>query len=297
MKKRILIKTYGFIGDILFASSIAKKLKEQEDCSVDYCIGFPQPYKLLKNNPHIDNVYLSSVKGPRVQLPSSIQESTYDMVYELPECRQDVQPTIWYQQYCGVKNPTSEYQIFTDETLDQSVAYELNLLNPKKVKVIGFVANWKQLTVVYNEQEYVSGLKHAEKIMQHSQPNTRDIDRILQELNEEHIIIPLGYETGVTQYYTALDSTATYTNTASVAKMCDLVVGQEGGMTNLAAGVGTKCVITTDFMHALYGPCGIMKRYANVMLGPKNILPNGNHVHVSPFATDDELLNTIKNEI
>ena len=58
---KILIKTYGFIGDILFASSIAQKLKEQygNDCIVDYCIGFPQPYKLLKNNPWIDNVYLS----------------------------------------------------------------------------------------------------------------------------------------------------------------------------------------------------------------------------------------------
>jgi ADP-heptose:LPS heptosyltransferase len=297
MKKRILIKTYGFIGDILFASSIAKKLKEQEDCSVDYCIGFPQPYKLLKNNPHIDNVYLSNVKGPRVQLPISIQESLYDVVYELPECRQDVQPTIWYQQYCGVKNPTSEYQIYTDVILDQSIAYELNLLNPKKVKVIGYVANWKNLTIKYTKEEYNNGLRNIQEIMSHSQSNTRNIEYILNELNKDFILIPLGYDHNITQYHTALDSTSTYTNTASIVKNCDLVIGQEGGLTNLAAGVGTKCIITTDFMHVLYGPRGVMRQFNEVKLGPKNMFPNSNHIHLDPFYSDDEIIKIIKNEI
>ncbi len=297
MSKRILIKTYGFIGDILFASSVAEKLKEQEDCIVDYCIGFPQPYKLLKNNPSINNVFLSTLKGPKVQLPSEVLESEYDIVYELPECRQDVQPTIWFQQYCGVKNPTSEYEIFTDPDLDKSTAYELQILNPNKAKVIGFVANWKQSTIIYDEKEYITGLKHINAIMQHMQPNTRDIDYILKELGKDCILIPLGYDANVSQYETALDSTSTYTNTASILKVCDIVIGQEGGMTNLAAGVRTKCIITTDFMHALYGPYGIMKRFNEIKLGPMNILPQGGHIHVSPFATDQELLNLIKNEI
>jgi hypothetical protein len=295
--KKVLIKTYGFIGDILFASSIASKLKEQQSCQVDYCIGFPQPYNLLKNNPHIDNVFLSTNKGPKVQLPSNVSESSYDEVYELPECRQDIQPTVWFQQHCGIIDPSSEYHIHTNKILDESVSYELGLLNPSKVKVVGFVANWKQLTISYTEQEYVSGLPNVGDIMQHAQSNTRNIDWVLHELSKDCILIPLGYETGVSQYYTALDSTSTYTNTASVAKVCDIVIGQEGGMTNLAAGVGTKCIVTTDFMHALYGPYGIMKQFSEVKLGPANVLPNNGHIHVSPFATDEELLAIIKNEL
>lgn len=295
--KKILIKTYGFIGDILFASSIAEKLKQENECIVDYCIGFPQPYKLLKNNPYIDNVFLSKNKGPRVTLPDSRDLNHYDVIYELPECKQDIQPTIWYQKYCGVKNPTPEYKVYPDEDLTKSTRYELSLINPGNVKVIGYVANWKNLTIKYSKEEYENGLKNIPEIMSHLQTNTRDIDYILNELGKEFILIPLGYDHNVTQYHTALDSTSTYTNTASIIKTCDLVIGQEGGMTNLAAGVGTKCIITTDFMHALYGPKGIMKQFPQVKLGPANMFPLKNHIHLDPFITDEEIIKIIKHEI
>lgn len=295
--EKILIKTYGFIGDILFASSIAKKLKQEKECIVDYCIGFPQPYKLLKNNPYIDGVYLSKIKGPRTLTSDEIKESNYNTIYELPECKQDTQPTIWYQKYCGVKNSSPEYKIYTDPDLDESVKYELGLINPNKDKVIGYVANWKNLTIKYTRDEYENGLKNISQIMSHTQTNTRDIEYILNELNKEHILIPLGYDHSVTQYHTGLDSTSTYTNTASIIKACDLVIGQEGGMTNLAAGTGVKCIITTDFMHALYGPKGIMKQFSEVKLGPANMFPDSNHIHLDPFVTDEDIIKTIKNEI
>jgi len=297
--KKVLIKTYGFIGDILFASSIAKKLKEQHghDCIVDYCIGFPQPYKLLKNNPWIDNVYLSIDKGPAVMVPLHVDTAEYDMIYELPECKQDVQPTIWYQQYCGIESPSPEFEVFTDPIIDDSVKYELAQINYRKVKVIGYVANWQTITATYTQDEYESGLTNRAEIMTHSNINRRDIGRIINELRTEYILIPLGYDANTSQYHTALDSTSTYTNAASIVKHCDLVIGQEGGMTNLAAGVGTRCIITTDFMHALYGPRGLMKQFAEVKLGPANMFPNANHINLDPFITDDELINTIKNEL
>lgn len=297
--KKFLIKTYGFIGDILFASSIAEKLKDQYgyDCIVDYCIGFPQPYKLLKNNPYIDNVFLSKTKGPTTTLPDNIDLNHYDVIYELPECKQDIQPTIWYQEHCSIKNPSPEYTIYPDTDLDTSVKYELDLINPGNNKVIGYVANWESLTLKYTKEEYNNGLKNIPEIMSHSQTNTRNIEYILNELSKEFILIPLGYDHNVTQYHTALDSTSTYTNTTSIIKACDLVIGQEGGMTNLAAGVGTRCIITTDFMHALYGPHGVMKQFAEVKLGPSNMFPNTNHINLDPFITDDEIINTIKNEL
>ena len=53
---KILIKAIGFIGDNLFASSVVKKLKQQQDCEVDFKLSLPQPFELLSLNPHIDNV-------------------------------------------------------------------------------------------------------------------------------------------------------------------------------------------------------------------------------------------------
>jgi ADP-heptose:LPS heptosyltransferase len=295
--EKILIKTYGFIGDILFASSIAEKLKQEKECVVDYCIGFPQPYKLLKNNPWIDNVYLSQQKGPYAILPYGVDISQYDYIFELPECQQDISPTTWYQQHCGIKSPSPEFKIYTDPIIDESVKYELDQINLTGVKVIGYVANWENLTAIYTESEYNIGLNNRSEIMSHNNQNRRNIKRIIEELNNEYIMIPLGYDASVTQYHTSLDSTSTYTNTASIIKYCDLVIGQEGGLTNLAAGVGTRCIITTDFMHALYGPNGIMKQYPKVKLGPANLFPNSNHINLNPFITDDEIINTIKNEI
>ena len=56
---KILIKNIGFIGDNLFSSSVAKKLKEKyPNCTVDYLLTVAQPYELLLNDPYINNVYL-----------------------------------------------------------------------------------------------------------------------------------------------------------------------------------------------------------------------------------------------
>ena len=50
--EKILVKCTGFIGDTLFASSIAKKLKEQDPFRVvDFTIPVAQPLELLNNNP------------------------------------------------------------------------------------------------------------------------------------------------------------------------------------------------------------------------------------------------------
>ena len=56
---KILIKCRNIhIGDTLFASSVAKKLKEQNpESTIHYDVTFLQPIELLMNNPYIDKVY------------------------------------------------------------------------------------------------------------------------------------------------------------------------------------------------------------------------------------------------
>jgi len=293
--KKILIITYGFLGDILFASSIAEKLHEKyEEVEVDYIIGFPQPLKLLQNSPFTNKVYLSETKGPRVQLPEDLDISLYNHIYELPELLHDTTPTERYQEYCEIEKTSSEYKIYTDPSFDQAVQYEFKIANPDNVKVVGYVANWKNSSIKYTEEEYDRGLRNVDSILTHTHNTTRDIEYILKELGKEFILIPLGFDAGVSQYHGSLDATANYTNQASIIKYCDIVIGQEGGITNLAAGVGTRCIITTDFMHALYGPKGIMRQLVEVKLGPKNLFPNSKHIHLSPFVSDEEIVEAIR---
>ena len=56
--RRVLIKPYGFMGDCLFASSVARKLKEANMFDVvDFVVGLRQAEELLRLNPYIDNVF------------------------------------------------------------------------------------------------------------------------------------------------------------------------------------------------------------------------------------------------
>lgn len=295
--KKILIKTYGFIGDILFASSIAEKLKQEQECIVDYCIGFPQPYMLLKNNPWINNVYLSKTKGPRVTIPDNINESDYTHIYELKESLHNIEPSILHQITCDVKNPSPEFKIYTDPVLDAAVEWELNQLNIYKTPVVGVVANWKQSTIKYTKQEYEAGLLNVNEILSHTHTNTRDVDLIIDTINKDCIIIPLGYDHTINQYHGSLNAAADYANQASIIKYCDIVIGQEGGMTNLAAGVGTKCIITTDFMHALYGRKGIMRQLENIKLGPAIMFPGNDHIHLDPLISDMDIVDVVLNNL
>ena len=50
---RFLIKCENIdIGDVLFASSVAKKIKQENPpCEVDFSINYLQPLELLNNNP------------------------------------------------------------------------------------------------------------------------------------------------------------------------------------------------------------------------------------------------------
>jgi len=293
----ILIKTTGFIGDILFASSVAEVLCRELSLGysgIDFLIGFPQPYELLKLNPFIGEVYLSDKFGP---YPISNIEKNYDVVYTMPHVNQNEVPTIQFQSACNVKSPTNNFKIYTNKNIDSIVRIQIdNLKSNTNKKVIGYVANWKQSTVEYTPEQFKSGIVFP-NIFNHAHINTRNVDFILSELSKEFILIPLGFEQSVSQYDLGFESCSLYSYTASLIKNCDVIIGQEGGLTNLAAGIGTKCIITTDFMNYLYGKFGRMKQFNDVKLGPSNICPDGRHIHADPYISDKELLNLIINNV
>jgi hypothetical protein len=79
----------------------------------------------------------------------------------------------------------------------------------------------------------------------------------------------------------------------SVMKYCDGFIGTEGGMCNLAAGVGARTIITGDFVHQLYGWNGVIKKINEPKLGPIYYFGNENHTVLNPYMTDTEVSNSI----
>jgi len=281
---KALIQCVGFIGDNLFASSVPKKLKEQGYTQVDLQLSIAQPLELITLNPFVDNVYL-------FETPSY---SAYDKVFTLQPIHRRETPTIQFQQQCGIEEPTSDYTIYTNQTIDAYVEPLLKEVAQGR-KLVAYMSNWVEKTFGFTEEEYVRGI---------DVPNLgyggrrRDVEYIINKLsdNDSLYIFPVGMPAGFNQREVALDGVSNYTLTASMIKACDWFIGAEGGLANLAAGVGTKTIITGDYIHQLYGWNGVIERSKEPKLGPKYYFPEG-HYTLDPYLTDEEVVNQIINLI
>lgn len=275
---KILVKCRGFIGDILFASSIAKKLKEMyQGCHVTYQIPLVQPRLLLKQNPYIDEVVLGQVSGH------------YDRIIDVPEVDQRYPATIWMQAHAGIEDQSTEFDVYTVPEYDVIAKSHINSLKlkaPDKKYVVAWQTNWVEKSFLFTKEEYeraidVPNLGYGGK--------RRDIEFIIQELSKHFIMIPVGLPPEISQHHPLARDEVKYAKTASLIKHCDVMIGSEGGLTNLACAVGTRCIITTDFIAQLYGPKGVMKKIEHPQMGPAVYYPNDNHVHLSPFLTDHQV--------
>jgi hypothetical protein len=296
---KCLIVTHGFFGDIIFASSIAKRLRHENQFNyVDYLIGFPQVARLVKNNPYINDVYVSEIPLPK-PTHSKIDESKYDEIIRLNPLSFLEPPTIEFQKYAGVRNPVSSYRVYTDFQYDVFMKTEFRETSPIDFnkKTIAVMRNWKPKTYLFTKEEYERGI---------DVPNfgyggkNRDVETIVERLKEKFNIIFVGVDADMNQYQTQnVDDTspASILFQTSVMKYCDAFIGTEGGLCNLAAGVGTKTIITGDFVHQLYGPNGVIKKIDEPKLGPKYYFPNAGHVTLDPFLTDDEVYEQIVKEL
>jgi hypothetical protein len=278
---KILIKSIGFIGDNLFASSVIKKLKEQHpDAIIDFLCTKSQPFELISNNPYINNVYLEN--------PNNV----YDVIYDLKPIHRRITPCEQFQLQCDIQNPTSDYKIYTNNSLDAYVNH--NFKDFKNKKIIAWLSNWEERSFLFNEEEYKRGIDI---------PNLgyggqhRNIPFIIEQLesNKDIILIEIGKPSGYNE--TDLYSVSEYSLTASILKNCDYFIGAEGGLANLAAGVGTKTIITGDFIHQLYGWNGVIEKCEEPKLGPKYYFNDNFHITLDPYLTDKEVVNNINNII
>ena len=276
---KILIKSIGFIGDNLFGSSIPKKLKEQyAHCEVDYLLTMSQPYELISNNPYIDNVYLN------------MPNKNYDKVFQLQPIHRSQTPCIQFQLQCQILDASSNFKIYTNAALDEYVRHLILPLKDKKI--VAWLSNWEERSIAFNEDEYKLGI---------DVPNLgyggkrRNISKIIDQLQQHNdlYLIEVGKPNGYDQKLTDIFSVSEYTLTASIIKNCDYFIGAEGGLANLASGVGTKTILTGDFVHQLYGWNGVIEKCDEPKLGPKYYFGEEDHITLDPYLTDEQVIEHI----
>lgn len=287
---KVLVITYGYFGDIAFASSLAEFLKKEYN-TVDYLIGFPQMRKLINNNPFINKVFVPPNPGPAPSTSVEFQ-LTYSKVVQLGPLSFTKPPVVEYKQQAGIKDKSPEYKLYTDPDLDSAVQTLFTDL-PENKKVIAVMNNWKEKTFTFTEEQYKAGI---------DVPNLgyggahRDTDKIISVLSDYFTILTVGVD-GSNQHQTI--NTDDYDSKsilfeASIMKYCNAFVGAEGGLCNLAAGVGTSTIITGDFIHQLYGWNGVIKKINEPKLGPENYFKDGKHKTLDPYLSDEQVVEQIK---
>lgn len=274
---KILVNCKGFIGDILFASSLAKKLKEKygSDTIVDYWIPLIQPKLLLEQNPYINGVFGPDSMGLLVTL--------YNLIIDIPEVNQAYPATIWMQAHAGIEDQSTEFDVWTVYEHDRwAWRWCFDLFPPRPYLAIQ--RDWAWKAYQSTEETLANGI---------GAPH-RNTDDIVATLKSEFTVIDVGFDRSCPSTHPDAQDSDYFSKTASVIKHCDYFIGSEGGLSNLAAAVGTKCIITTDFIYQNYGPNGRIKQIENPMMGPAIYYPDAGHVHLDPCLTDDEILSKIR---
>jgi hypothetical protein len=291
---RCLVVTCGFFGDIVFASSLAEKLKNQFN-NIDYLIGFPQIKRLLENNPFIRYVYVSN--PPSTNPISTLNISNYSKIINLQPLHYITTPCEEYQQFANIENPTSDYKIYTQPEFDVVAKDVIADLRTKYNKpVIAVMSNWKPKTYIFTKEQYELGI---------DVPNLgyggshRDVQYIVDELQNHFTLYPVGVGDS-NQYDTIFIDDVNQKSLlfeASILKYCDAFIGTDGGLATIAAGVNTKTIITGDFNLQLYGWNGVIKKIKDPKLGPEKYFPEFGHITLDPYLTDKEVVQQIINNI
>lgn len=282
-----LIVCHGYFGDHLFANSIAEQLiNESQFDVVDYVIGFPQVLPFFERNPYIRNVIITTL-GPSPQVPHNAD--TYNKVFQLGPINRMVPPAVEVQLMCGVTNPTPRFYVHTNPELDKLV---LDTYGEKVGKVIAIMNGWKERSFSYTPEQYSLGINVPDLGYGGLR---RDTDYIVNQIEQHYSSIRVGPTGKVNQFSFDYDGPS-FDLTASILKYCDVFVGAEGGLANLAYAVGTKTIITGDFVHQLYGPNGVLQKLDEPKLGPIYYGDvDGKHVSLDPYLKDTEVVEHIFN--
>ena len=220
---KFLIKCRNIeIGDILFASSIAKKLKqENKKCIVDFDLNYLQPVELLSNNPYIDNVYYKENVG------------TYDEIYKITDESHTLDPyksaVSQFQSLANIKNPDDTFEVYTNKVMDYSLGRSMTELvkigewDSSFVKVC-YVMDWERKSFLFTESEYEKAEGGEDGTGYGSSP--RNIHDILKAMyHPEIMLFAIGIDAKISKAFPSINATSKFSFTASLMKNSDYVVG------------------------------------------------------------------------
>ena len=287
--KKCLIVCHGYFGDHMFANSIAEHLiKENQFDVVDYVIGFPQVMPFFERNPYVNKIYCERI-GPSPTLPKNYID--YDKVFQLGKIHWKVPPAVELQLSCGVKNPSPHFYIHTNPELDKlAEEYFKEVRNQSSTPILAIMARWEERTFLFTKEDYIRGIDVPYKGYGGANRNTQ---YIIKQLEQVYNTILVGASKDINQY-TVNHNEQSFDLTASLIKQCDFFIGAEGGLANLAYAVGTNTILTSDYVHQLYGPNGVISKNKNPQLGPVYYTSEPDkHIDLDPYLTDEEVVNSI----
>lgn len=307
------IRMNGYLGDQLFQTSVARALKNKDpECKVEFTNVRQQLVDIFEKVSFIDSVtpYLESTWGHNDVMFNERSDNYYDITLPLYNNR-SILPTLFYQQFAGIEYKFAE----RDFKLDIDLSSEKKLDNKFR---IGVPLDWEAKSFDYTLEEYEIGedvptLGYGGK---HRNINKMLRD-LLNKLNDEVELVRLGL--GYNHSLNALtkDEIAferlSYMSTAKAVADCDLVIGSEGGITNLANALNVPTHTTTDFQMQLYGWNGVLEKTEmdgvrtglsspmGVKLGPFQFDQSGIHTYSIHYASDEEvcedIVNIVKNMV
>lgn len=278
---KILVNCIGFIGDNLFATSVVDKLVTMYNAKVDLHLSIAAPYEIVKYTPNISHVYLPH---------EHITLEAYDKVFNLSPINRNTTPTRQFQSQCGIPEElqTDEYFLYTNPHTDAVIQHYFNHHQPD-TKKIAIQLNWEERSFLFTPEEYERGINVPPFGYGGRRRNINFIVSSIDKLKDVSII-PVGKPANFDQRSFGIETVSEFTLTASIIKNCDYFIGSEGGLSNLAAGIGTNTIITGDFVHQLYGWNGVIEKNKDPKLGPKHMFPYFNHTTLDPYLTDEEVI-------
>lgn len=296
MKKSAIVITHGYFGDILFSTSVAKPLKQQFGYeTVDYLIGFPQVAELITDNPDLDDVYWNVGQvGPYVAYDHFVLESEYD-IFQIQRMMFRDPPPIQMQKDCGIHEPflNPEYSVCTYDYLVNE--WRDRLVEKANGKpIVAWGNDMYDRAFEFTREEYeravdVPNLGYGGRL--------RDIDYMIKELSRWFYMVEVGAKHTSQHDLQMKGDDKDLPTTAAIMKACDMYFGIEGGLINIAAGVGTPTIMLSEFVHQLYGPKGVLMKIPEPKLGPVYYFGPKNHVRLPLYKDTDELINITRKYI
>ncbi len=286
--RTVLIKPHGFMGDCLFASSVARKLKEADMFDVvDFAVGIRQAEEVLRFNPYIDNI-ITTIQTTTSPL-FNINIDGYDEQIQLNPTTKDVPPPTQFQRECNIPENQidSKFALYTDPDLDEEVA----LTYQDDYIAMMSISTWREKAFRFSPEQYVAGidvpyLGYGGAL--------RYIEGIVNLLQAQNNIVEVGLPSHLKTIQISPEPSFAYRGImadVSIIKRAKFFIGTEGGLANIASGVRTPSILTGDFIHQLYGWNGVLKRIVNPHLGPRFYWPEDGHIDLSPYLTDLEVAN------